>query len=113
MRGCIPTVVIAIQLDERINAAHKGMRAVHNRDFLMQRLDRVMEDTMSAIVQNAGDFHLCQFCMGFFRTVVCEPGDLYSLPELYFNFDAFAHRVAQHGLYGEIMCAPECNVCLG
>ena len=70
MEGSIPTIEIAIQFNQHIDAADEGMCPIHYRDFLMQGLDRVMEKAMGAVIEKAGDAHLRELLARRFRITV-------------------------------------------
>ena len=66
----IPPVVIAIEFNQHIDAADEGMGAVHDRDFLMQGLDWVMQNAMGAVIEDVGHAYLGEFLMRCFGIVV-------------------------------------------
>src|SRR5579885_1040468 len=72
MSGGIPAIKLSSLFDQRVNAPHKSMCTIHNRDFLMQRFGRMMEDTMRAIVKQASDAHSCQLIVCCLWSVVRE-----------------------------------------
>src|SRR5437660_11998464 len=60
VHGRIPAIKLPFLLDQWVNATHKGMSAIHNRDFLMQRFCWMIEDAMRAIVEQTGNASFCQ-----------------------------------------------------
>ena len=42
MNGYVPAIKIAILFDKRINPSNKGMGAIHDGNFLVQRFDGMM-----------------------------------------------------------------------
>src|SRR6266516_1039523 len=101
----IPTVEITAEFDQHIDTADESMGAIHHHDFLMQGLNRMMEDAVRTVIQNAGHADLAELLLRHFRMIVRK--QLWTGPDQCFHLDTFADCVIEHYLHGQIVSTPE------
>ena len=66
----IPAVEIPAKFDQHIDTADESMGAIHHHDFLMQGLNRMMEDAVRTVIQNAGYADLAELLLHHFGMIV-------------------------------------------
>ena len=66
----IPAVVISAELDQHIDTPNERMVAIHHHDFLMQGLNRMVEDAVRTVIQNTGHAYLLELLLCHFGMIV-------------------------------------------
>ena len=105
----IPTIIVSRFFDERINSSDESIGAINNRNFLMERFNGMVENTLCAIVKDAGDTSLCKLLIDCFWLVVRE--EIAAFPEQHFNLNAFSYSVGKDVFYRQGWCShPEGDI---
>ena len=104
----IPTVEITVEFDQHIDSTDEGMGAVHNHDFLMQRLNRMMDYTARTVIQYACHTYLHELLLRRFRIIVQK--QLWAGPDQGFYLDTCVDSMTEYCLHGQLVAAPEVNL---
>src|SRR5579872_3206341 len=90
----IPAIKIAVCFNQGINTAHEGMCAINYRHLLMQRLNRMVEETAGAIIQQAGNAYFGQLLARFFGVIMGKFRYLQTIPEQHLYLNSLTHGIA-------------------